>query len=348
MPRHGNGNTHSARLRDVAKAAKVSVSTASRALKDDPRISQRTRERVHRHASRLDYRADLVARSLSLRRTFTVGLIVGDIGNPFYADLARGVETVLHDAGYIYFLGDSNGQAELQREIARRMVERRVDGLLVTVPHDRDVLTQKHVPVAGIGRCPPGTPYVTVDHVMGATLAVEHLVEMGYRRIGMLLGEPSLTPVIDRRKGYRKAIAAAGMGDPLEVVCPDITYEAAYIGAHKLVESGADAIFAISDTLAVAAMAAVMDSHKRVPGDIGIVGYDDTAMAGWPFFNLTSVAQSTTRVGEEAARMILRLIEDGGASSEPVVLPPHLVVRGSSRGPLHGRKASPRRLPGGR
>ena len=287
---------------------------------------------MQRHASRLNYRADLVARSLTLRRTFTVGLIVLDVGNPFFAALARGVETALEEEGYIYLLGDSHGEAKRQRAIARRLKERQVDGILFTVPHDPEVLAEKEVPIVGIGRCPPGIPYVSTDHALGGALATEHLIESGYQRIGALFAEPSMLPVVDRRKGYRKVIAAAGRAR-LEVVCSAISYEAAYAGAQKLLAGGADAIFTISDTMAAAAMAAVVDAGSKVPDDVGIVGYDDTAIAAWPFLELTSVAQPTSQLGEEAARMILQRIRSPEVPVASVTLPPQLVVRGSSRGP---------------
>jgi LacI family transcriptional regulator len=316
----------------VAKAARVSVSTASRALKNDPRISQRTRDRVQRHASRLNYRADLVARSLTLRRTFTVGLLVLDVGNPFFADLARGVEGALEEEGYVYLLGDSHGEGKRAREIARRLIERKVDGILFTVPHDAEVLAQKEVPIVGIGRCPPGVPYVTTDHVLGGSLATEHLIEAGYKRIGALLAEPSMLPVVDRRKGYRKVLATAGR-DRLEVVCSTISYEAAYKGAQKLLAEGADAIFTISDAMAAAAMAAAVDAGLRIPEDVGIVGYDNTAVAAWPFLRMTSVAQPTSELGDAAGRMILHRIRAPEEKVEPVTLAPELIIRDSSRGP---------------
>jgi LacI family transcriptional regulator len=261
-----------------------------------------------------------------------VGLIVLDVGNPFFAGLARGLEIALAEEGYIYLLGDAHGQAKRQREIARRLKERQVDGILFTVPHDPEVLAEKSVPIVGIGRCPSGIPYVSTDHVLGGSLATEHLIESGYKRIGALLAEPSMPPVVDRRKGYRTAIAAAGR-ERVEVVCSAISYEAAYKGAEKLLAAGVDAIFTISDTLAVAAMAAVLDAGRRVPEDVGIVGYDDTAMASWPFLALTSVAQPMGQLGEEAGQMILQRIRTPGESVEPVTLPPRLVVRRSSQGP---------------
>ena len=323
------------RLQEVAKAARVSVSTASRALKDDPRISKRTRDRVQRHATRLNYRADLVARSLTLRRTFTVGFIVLDVGNPFFAALARGIEAALEAEGYIYLLGDSHGDAKRQRAIARRLKERQVDGILFSVPHHPEVLAEKEVPIVGIGRCPPGIPYVSTDHVLGGTLATEHLLEAGYKRIGALLAEPSMLPVVDRRKGYRKGIAAADR-ERLEVVCSAISYDAAYKGSQKLLAAGADAIFTISDTMAVAAMAAVVDAGLKVPEDVGIVGYDDTPIAAWPFLRLTSVAQPAIQLGAEAGRMILQRIRTPGEDIEPVTLSPKIVIRESSRGPRFG------------
>ena len=233
----------------------------------------------------------------------------------------------------MYLLGDTHAEAERQRDIARRLIERKVDGILFTVPHHAEVLALKDVPIVGIGRCPPGVPYVSTDHVLGGKLATTHLIEAGYERIGALLAEPSMLPVVDRRKGYRQALSAAGR-ERLEVVSSAISYDAAYAGAQKLLAAGADAIFCISDTMAVAAMAAAVDSGRSVPGDVGIVGYDDTPMAAWRFLDLTSVAQPTAQLGEVAGRMILQRIREPELTVEPVTFAPQLVVRGSSQDAL--------------
>src|SRR5260221_11994011 len=144
-----------ARLRDVAALAKVSTSTASRALSGDPRISVTTRRRVERAAIRLAYRANPMARGLSMRRTFTVGLIVGDLTNPFFAQLARGVDETLNSFRYTYLLADMGGDPAREEVLARRLVDRHADGLLATFLHDLAGLVALPVPLVAIGRrCP--------------------------------------------------------------------------------------------------------------------------------------------------------------------------------------------------
>ena len=329
MPRK-NPNS---RLREVAAASQVSISTASRALSGDPRISAKTRSQVEVAARQLGYRTDLIARSLSMRRTFTIGLIVGDIGNPFFADLARGIEEVLHQANYVYLLANTDGVRARQREMAARLIERRVDGLVVTVPHDPEVLQLGDVPIVVVDRSPvKGVPYVSVDNVAGGRLAAEHLIGAGYRKISILFSDPQETPVIDRLKGFKQGLARAGYELParFQMLCPTLSYEDSYLGASKLLDAGVDAIFAISDVMAAAALAAVTTRGLRVPGEFGVVGYDDTPMAAWPTLSLTSIAQSTTAIGRESARMILQRISDPDAEVQSVVLPPRLVVRGST------------------
>ena len=289
---------------------------------------------MQRHATRLNYRADLVARSLTLRRTFTVGFIVLDVGNPFFAALARGIEAALEEEGYIYLLGDSHGDAKRGAAIARRLKERQVDGILFSVPHHPEVLAEKEVPIVGIGRCPQGIPYVSTDHVLGGTLATEHLLEAG-------TGESARSSpnhrcfqllIVARAIGRRSQLRARSASRLLL----GASARAAYRGAEKLLARVADAIVTISDTMAAAAMAAVLDAGRRVSDDVGIVGYDDTPMAAWPFLRLTSVAQPAIELGEEAGRMILQRIRMPKESIEPVVVAPQIVIRESSRGPRSG------------
>jgi LacI family transcriptional regulator len=323
-----------ARLRDVAELAKVSTSTASRALSGDPRISAPTRRRVERAASRLAYRANPLARGLSMRRTFTVGLIVGDLTNPFFAQLARGVDETLHDFGYTYLLADMDGDGARQAVLAQRLVDRHVDGLLATVPHDPEVLTGLSIPVVAIDRC-PGIPSVSSDNVAGGRLAADHLVAAGYRRIAILHADPKLAPVHDRRAGFRQGLEAAGAGLPKQFdrASRSLRYDDAFAAALELLGAGADAVFAIDDVMAAAVIAAALELGLSVPGQVGVVGYDDTPMAAWRTLSLTSVDQRTVEMGRAAASMILRRVEHPGEDVASLTLAPRLVVRGSSAGP---------------
>jgi DNA-binding LacI/PurR family transcriptional regulator len=329
-----------ARLRDVAALAKVSTSTASRALSGDPRISAPTRRRVERAAGRLAYRANPLARGLSMRRTFTVGLIVGDLANPFFAQLARGVDETVHSFGYTYLLADMGGDAARQPVLARRLVDRHVDGLLATVPHDAEALGALPVPVVAIDRC-PGLPSVSSDNVAGGRLAADHLVGAGYRRIAILHADPTLAPVQDRRAGFVQGLQAAGLPlDPqLDRAAGSLRYDDGFLAALDLLRAGADAVFAIDDVMAAAVIAAALELGLGVPGDVGVVGYDDTPMAAWRTLSLTSVDQRTVEMGRAAASMILRRIEHPDEDVASVTLDPRLVVRGSSAGPIGRRRA---------
>ena len=321
------------RLTDVARGAGVSPSTASRALNGDARISVKTRQRVEQVATRLAYRPDPIARGLTLGRTFTVGFVVGELSNPFYAELAQGVEEALEPAGYIYLLANCDEDADRQYELARRLLERKVDALLLTVPYHPDALAFSEVPVVAFDRADPRVPYVSVDNVMGGRIATEHLVAQGYRRIGILYGQPDAPPVRERLEGYRAALREAHFRTDrkLEMLCPALTFSAAREGALKLLAAGADAIFAINDVMAAAALAAGQELGRRIPRDLGIVGYDDTEMASWPPLSLTSVAQASVTQGREAGHLVLRLIEDPDAAVDSILLPPRLTVRNSSR-----------------
>ena len=321
------------RLSDVAREAKVSLATASRAINGNTLISAETRKLVQATATRLGYRPDLLARGLSRRQTQTIGLVVADIRNQFFADVAHGVEEVLDSVGYIYLLGNLDGDPSRQRQLVRRLVDRRVDGLLITVPHDPEVLRLARPPIVAIDRTDGGVPYVGVDNVLGGRLAAEHLIQCGYERIAILLGDRRWTPVMDRHTGFLGALRSAGRthAPRLEAVCPSFRYEEAHEQAKLLLDRGADAIFATDDVMAAAALGVAVQRGLSVPANVGVVGYDDTPLASWPTLNLTSVSQSTMVLGAKAAAMLLKRIEDPQGPVESVVLAPKLIVRGSTR-----------------
>ena len=261
-----------------------------------------------------------------------VGLIVGDITNPFFTSLAQGIGAALEKADALLLLADCQEDPARQSKLARQLREHGAQALLITVPHAADLLNQDSGPVVAIDRA-QGVPYVSVDNVLGGRLATQHLLKEGYQRPGFLYAMPGLAPVQDRMQGYRHAHRLAGRDpDPsLAVDCGELTYEAAEEGAARLLEAGADAIFAVNDVLASAALAAAAAAGKAVPKEVGVVGYDDTPMAGWPTLDLTSVAQDFDAIARDAAQMVMKLVARPSARIESSVLPPRLVVRGSSR-----------------
>jgi LacI family transcriptional regulator len=263
-----------------------------------------------------------------------VGVIVSDITNPFYVDVAHGVAAGVDGAGMLSVIGDCRDDADRQFEIANALLAQGIKGLVITTPHTESALTLP-VPVVAIDRPPGRVPYVAADNILGGRLATQHLLRCGYARVGILFGEPHLAPVADRIEGYRDALRRQGIDRDatLEVDCGGLDYASGFAGAGRLLDANADGIFAISDVMASGALAAVVERRLGVPAQVGIVGYDDTPMAAWPTVNLTSVAQGSFALGQEAARMLLQRISRPGFAPESTILPPRLSVRGSTRPP---------------
>jgi DNA-binding LacI/PurR family transcriptional regulator len=263
--------------------------------------------------------------------TDAVGLIVGDIGNPYFAQLSRGVASAFDSRGRTCVVADCGNSPERQRTLADQLVAMGVSGLVLTVPHDAATAGRRDVPVVAIDRC-AFAPYVSVDNVLGGRSAARHLIDRGYKRIGILYADPQLTPVADRRDGFRSMLSQAGMnGADFDLDCGGLDFDSAVRGAEALFDKGVDAIFAIDDVMASAVVAAAVTAERSIPADLGVVGYDDTPMAAHPALDMSSVAQDTDKIGSEAAAMLLKLMAQPNITPSPVVLPPRLVVRGSSR-----------------
>jgi LacI family transcriptional regulator len=264
-----------------------------------------------------------------------VGVIVSDITNPFYVDVAHGVAAGVDGAGMLSVIGDCRDDAGRQFELANTLLAQGIKGLVITTPHSELALALP-VPVVAIDRPPGRVPYVAADNILGGRQATQHLIRCGYARVGILYGEPHLAPVADRIEGYRDALRrhAIDRDATLEVDCEGLDYASGFTGANCLLDAGADAIFAISDVMASGALAAVVERGLHVPAEVGIVGYDDTPMAAWPTVNLTSVAQGSFALGQEAARMLLQRISRPGFTPDPTILPPRLSIRGSTRPPM--------------
>lgn len=262
----------------------------------------------------------------------SVAVIVADLGNPFYVDLARGISQRLDQDGYLCLIGDCGDSEERQQALAETFMSSGVSALIVTTPHSAEVMGLD-IPVVAVDRPRVEAPYVAVDNVLGGRLASQHLVRCGYQRIGILYADAHLAPVADRLEGFRDGLTrhARTADAQLEVACASLHYDDAYDGAMQLLESGADAVFAISDVMATGVLAAATERGLGVPDGVGIVGYDDTPMAAWPTVNLTSVAQNTIALGAEAAGLALRRIISPRRMLPPMILPPRLTIRGSTR-----------------
>lgn len=331
-------------IKDVAREVGVSTATVSRALRGLPRVSEETRLRVVSVAERLDYVASPQAASLASGQTRAVGVIVPFVTRWFYGSVVHGAEELLREAGYDLLLYNLAGDHEARHRVFRtHLLRKRVDAVMVLSlsPTEEEIasLARLDRPVAIVGARVPGWSSVRIDDVVTAEIAVQHLVDLGHRRIGYVGGslenQLDFAAPLDRLTGYRSALAAAGLRlDPAWEVASDFTVRGGLAATRHLLEASPrpTAIFAASDEMAIGAVHAVREVGLRVPDDVSVVGIDDHEMA--EFFELTTVAQPVHEQGRLAARLLLQAIERGSAH-EPAALtvPTRLVVRRTTARP---------------
>ena len=327
-------------VKDVAAAAGVSVGTVSNVLNRPDRVSERTVERVQRAIRELGFVRNDAARQLRAGRSRSIGLVVPDIGNPFFADVARGAEDRAADAGMTVLLGNSDESDERQQAHLELFQEQRVNGVLLT-PASEDLTALRRfaaggMPVILVDReVEEGIfPSVSVDDVEGGRLAARHLLDAGRRRLAFVGGPQSVQQVADRLQGAQAAVAEVD-GAALEVIeQPSLTVlqgrEAGEAIVARAPDDRPDAVFAANDLLAVGLLQAFsFGSGVRVPEDIAMVGYDDIDFAAATVVPLSSVRQPARLLGWTGVDLLLKEL-DGVEHDRRVRFQPELVARDST------------------
>ncbi|MET8977100.1 LacI family DNA-binding transcriptional regulator [Streptomyces sp. NPDC004539] len=328
---------------DVARHAQVSTTAVSKVLRNAYGASPEMRARVRRAIEELGYRPLAAARGLR-GRTYTVGVMLPDIRNPFFPEILDGITGRLADTDYQVFLGPGcNGEKEEAR-VTEAMIDRGMDGLVLVAPvssRTRLEAVAATVPTVVVGRHGHSAAYDTVvdDDVAGAALVVGHLVELGHRRIAHIEHretDPTRAaemPNAQRADGYRRAMRAHGLVD--DVVSTSYTQRGGYEGARELLArpQRPTAVFAGADIVAMGVLEALSEAGLTTPGDLSLAAYDNTALAALAPVSLTSVDQAGRQLGDNAARLLLDRIEDRGKPSAQVKLSPTLVVRRSTAAP---------------
>ncbi|MFC0038338.1 LacI family DNA-binding transcriptional regulator [Actinomadura rayongensis] len=325
-------------IRNVAERAGVSKSLVSLVMRGSPHVSERRREAVLQAARELGYRPNAVARSLVEGRTRLIGAIVADLHNPFFAEFLDGLQESLHGDGLRMLVGSGRWDPLFEAEAVEAFLEMRVDGLvLLSVVPDSLSDAAASVPVVVVGeRDVHGVDIVVDDDELGAALAVDHLVELGHRRIAHIEGVRSTTARY-RRSGYEKAMRRHGLDGLIRVVPGDFTEDGGYRAALALL--GGDpatrptAIFAPNDLVATGALSAADELGLGVPRDVSIVGYDNTHLAAIRHISLTSVDQPRKDMGRVAAELLTARIGDPSRPARQNLVVPHLVVRATT-GPV--------------
>jgi LacI family transcriptional regulator len=329
-------------IRDVALEAGVSQATAARALAGYGYVSPGTRLRVRKAATTIGYRPNVVARSLVSGATKTIGVVVGDIENPFFAGAARGIADVLERDGYTLLLANSDEDLGRERRAVEALHARQVDGLAV-VPSSGDdgahlaAILREGRPVVLLDRPIAGlaADAVLVDNRAGAERAVQHLVSLGHRRIGLVGDSPGIASTRERIEGYREALTAAGIGvDESLISLGGSTIDEGHRLALALLErqDRPSALFTVNNFMTAGALGAVRELDLRIPEQVALVGFDDldwTTLVDPP---ITVVAQPVAELGRAVAeRLLERLRGDLGPPRE-LRLRTRLVVRGSCGG----------------
>ncbi|MFC8923000.1 LacI family DNA-binding transcriptional regulator [Cellulosimicrobium sp. NPDC057127] len=329
-----------ASVSDVARHAQVSVGTVSNVLNRPDRVSDATRERVLAAIAELSFVPSGPARQLRAGTITTVGAVVLDIANPFFTDVARGIEDRLARDDYTLMVASSEEDPGREARYLRLFEEHGVQGVMV-VPATDDVdhllaLRARGVGVVLLDR-PSPTPElasVAVDDVRGGELAARHLVEQGRTRIAFLNGPHAIRQCADRLRGVVRALDDAGL-DPaehlVEVTLGSLNADGGEVATRALLarDDRPTALFCVNDLVALGALRTLRREGVDVPGDVAVVGYDDVVFAGELATPLTSVRQPTHRLGERAADLLLA---GTAAPAEHVVFQPELVVRASSTG----------------
>jgi LacI family repressor for deo operon, udp, cdd, tsx, nupC, and nupG len=334
------------KIDDVARLAGVSTATVSRALRGLPTVSHSTRDRVLAAAAQLGYAASPSASRLAGGKTGAVAVVVPRITRWFFATVVEAAEQALHEAGYDLLLHNLGGsETERQRLLHTAALHKRVDALmLVATPlqgADFEAVTSLALPGVTVssGTGVPGWPSIRIDDVAAASAATTHLVQCGHRRIAHVSGDPAdelaFTTHIDRRRGYREALRAAGITpDPSLDVEEEFTVAGGERAVAELLRRGnlPTAIFAACDEIAMGAMAALRQAGLKVPADISVIGIDDHDLAG--VVGLTTVAQPAAEQGRRAANILLGPLTGGDhPGEETVILPTQLIVRESTAPP---------------
>lgn len=327
-----------ATIRDVAQDAGVSISTVSHVINETRYVSPETRARVLDAIARLRYRHNRLASSLRHQRTQTLGVLLPNSDNPFFARVLAGIESASYERGYNIILGNAHEDARRELDYLQVLLSRQVDGILListgAFAESLALLAQNAVPVVMVDRS------ANLEHVdeiftaneVGGRLATEYLLRLGHRRIGCITGPSHLTPSAHRVEGYRQALIAAGI-QPNErlMIAADFQHSGGYVGAQTLLAQPQppSAIFACNDLMAVGVLYAAHEAGLRVPQDLSLIGYDDIPLASYAIPRLTTISQPGEDLGRAAVDQLIERLKHPRAAARHTMLPVQLVERDS-------------------
>jgi DNA-binding LacI/PurR family transcriptional regulator len=330
----------SARIFEVARSAGVSIATVSRVANRSGGVRPRTAARVRAAMDRLGYRPHALARGLAARRSHTIGLLITDITTPYFPDIVRGAQESAEAAGYVVLLGDASVHTASEDLLVRRLLEQRIDGLIVASSRTTDEyarqLRSEDIPVVCInGTVGQFAHAVQIDQRAGARLAVDHLADLGHRRIAHITGPTGLPTRAERLAAFRSALREKGIpSDPALIATGVASIDEASTATSRLLAllDPPTAVFTYNDRLAVGTYKAIRAAGLEIGPDVSVVGFDDVPLTEWLEPPLTSVRQPRREMGRTAVEILLAALS-GEPAPDLVVVQPTLVVRSSTDRP---------------
>ena len=329
-----------ATINDVAIRAGVSKTTVSHVLNATRFVEEETRQKVLQAIQELNYRPSAAARSLTTKRTGTVGIVVSDISNPFFGELLLGVEEVLRPHNYALMICNTNEILEYEANYLDLLLNQRVDGIIAAATSQRWVELSKaevqHTPIVFVDRTFENHPdyYVGVDNKAGAYQGTQYLVKCGYRKIGILAGLDRLSTMRERLDGYCQALQDAGLPINKEWIIPSqLSVDGGRQAMRELFSQPdlPEAVFINNNLLALGALLEMRELSLRCTEDIGIVSFDDHPWAAVSCPPLTVVRQPTRKLGQSAAEMIIALINDQPVLEKRITLDCEILERQSCK-----------------
>jgi len=325
-------------LKMVAEKAGVSVNTASRAINNKSDINEKTKKRVLKVAQELGYVQNATAVALRTKKTRTLGVVIADNRNPFYAEVLNGMEEAAREKNYHIILANTQRDYKKEEEAINLLLAKRVDGLLITPVQDRDddikKLIEANIPFVVVGRDFENIEVDAVynDEIKGGFLATEYLIKKGHKRIALIDGFLYKSPAKGRLEGYKKALNKYRiLLDDLLISVGDINMEDGYERTKQMLEKNIDftAIFAYNDMMAFGSMQAIKEKGLRIPEDIGLVGYDDIPFSSLISPSLTTIRLKKQDLGIESVELLLSRINGSREKMKKIMLNVELIVRGT-------------------
>lgn len=320
-------------IKDVAREAGVSVATVSRVLNENGYVGEETKKKVLKAMNTLNYSPNEVARSLYKRESKLIGLLLPDITNPFFPQLARGIEDTVNESGYRLLLGNSDEELEKELDYIQTFVQNNVVGMISATNHvDQTIYDALQIPLVLLDRTTEQYPSVYSDGREGGRLAARTLIEKGAKRITLMKGPAHVKPAQDRFKGAVEVLSEADI-DFSVLATTSYSFEDAKGWAEELFQKypNTDGVIASNDIVGIAIIHEALRLGKRIPEDLQIIGYDDIPQSSLSYPPLSTIRQPAYEMGKAAAELLLQTIKKEPGVETTIEMPVEFIERDTTR-----------------